>query len=403
MTVVDVLEAIANGENSYVEFKRDTVEARDLAKEMVALANLDGGRLLLGVEDDGSISGVTRTNLEEFVMNAARDLIRPPLVPGYERVRDVESGNDVAVVHVEGYAVHAVWRNNRSTYYIRVGSTAREASADELERLFQRRGSLRAELRPVSGTTVDSFDLRRLRDYFDLRGQDTPDADDKGAWEELLVNTEIMRETDADPVAAVAGIVLFGLEPEKYLPHSGIDAVAYPGTEPGYETVERGEIRGPLLHLGASGAETIEPGVVGRAMEFVRRNTSTTSEIVEGVRVDRPEYPDEPVREAVVNALVHRDWLLTATNVQLSVFEDRLEIVSPGRLPNGITPDRMRAGVRSARNQMMKDVMRDYGYLEHMGMGIRQIIIRGMAEHNGTEPDLIEDREAERFMIRLYA
>ena len=98
---------------------------------------------------------------------------------------------------------------------------------------------------------------------------------------------------------------------------------------------------------------------------------------------------------------VHRDYLLTSTDIQLAIYSDRLEIVSPGRLPNGITPARMRAGTRAARNQILKDVMRDYRYLEHMGMGVPRKIIKGMKEHNGSETDLIE--EDERFIVRLFA
>ena len=101
-----------------------------------------------------------------------------------------------------------------------------------------------------------------------------------------------------------------------------------------------------------------------------------------------------------VNALVHRDYLLSGTDIELSIYEDRIEIISPGRLQNGITPTRMRTGCRSARNQLLKDVMRDYGYLEHMGMGVPRKIVRGMLEHNGTEPDLVED--GERFIVRLW-
>ena len=103
----------------------------------------------------------------------------------------------------------------------------------------------------------------------------------------------------------------------------------------------------------------------------------------------------------IVNALIHRDYLLSSTDVELALYSNRLEIVSPGRLPNGIAPDRMRFGTRSARNQLLKDVMRDYRYLEHMGMGIPRKIVKGMRDHNGTEPDLIELNE--RFTIRLLS
>jgi ATP-dependent DNA helicase RecG len=147
--------------------------------------------------------------------------------------------------------------------------------------------------------------------------------------------------------------------------------------------------------------EPFEPGLVEQAMSFVRRNTGVTAELVGGTRrVERPVFPDDVIREAVVNALVHRDYMLSSSDVELVVYSDRLEIVSPGRLPNGITPERMRVGCRAARNQLLKDVMRDYGYLEHMGMGVPRKIIKGMKAHNGTEPDLIEFEES--FTVRLW-
>ena len=112
------------------------------------------------------------------------------------------------------------------------------------------------------------------------------------------------------------------------------------------------------------------------------------------------EYPEEVIREAVVNALVHRDYSIAGTDVALLIFANRLEIVSPGRLPNTVTPDGMKAGLRYARNQTLVNVMRDYAYVEARGMGVRNKIIPGMRNHNDTEPELIE--EEHRFTLRLW-
>ena len=126
-----------------------------------------GGHVLLGLEDDGSISGITRPDLEEWVMTACRDKIRPEIIPFFEVVRDVEPGKDVARVTVErGWGVHHVWHNAHRTYYIRVGTQSREASPEELERLFQHRGAFRLEIRPVSGSSLSDLDRRRVKDYF---------------------------------------------------------------------------------------------------------------------------------------------------------------------------------------------------------------------------------------------
>lgn len=398
MTLNDLRSLVETGENSTVEFKRDEIDAAAFARELVAFSNFAGGTLLLGVEDDGRVSGVTRSGIEEWIMTACRDKIRPAVIPFFALMRDVEPGKHVAVVRVEpGYDVHSLWHNNRNVYYIRVGTQSREPSPEELGRLFQRRGSFRAELRPISGATLHDLDLRRLRDYFvRVRRQEAPDDDDRESWRTLLVNTEIMVEEGV----TVGGLLLFGRSPNRFLPYAGVDAAAFSGAEKDYAAIERATLRAPMTALCDAQGRVLEDGLIELAAQFVRRNTPVVAELVDGVRrVERPKWPPEPVREALVNALIHRDYLLSSTDVELIVYRDRIEIASPGRLPNGITPARMRAGCRAARNQLVKDVMRDYGYLEHMGMGVPRKMIRGMREHNGTEPELIENDEL--FTVRL--
>ena len=399
-TRTELLEIIENGENSGVEFKRDVLQNHGLAKELVAFSNFEGGMVLLGVDDDGSVAGLTRDRLEEWVMTACRDKIRPGIIPFFEVIRDVEPGKNVAVVRVSrGVDVHSQWHNNRNTYYIRVGTQSREPTPEELSRLFQQRGTFRAELRPISGATAANLDRRRLKDYFGrVRQQDVPGDDDEGGWQTLLVNTDIMVEGGV----TLSGMLLFGKMPNRFLPQAGIDAAAFPGIEKDYAARERTALRGPMTPLLDQNGELVEAGVVEQALDFVKRNTGVTAALEDGARrVEKPAYPPEVIREAVVNALIHRDYLLSNTDIELAIYQDRLEIVSPGKLPNGITPERMRAGTRAARNQLLKDIMRDYGYLEHMGMGIPRKIVRGMKEHNDTDPDLIEDDE--RFTVRLFA
>jgi ATP-dependent DNA helicase RecG len=452
MNRTELLELVHNGENSGVEFKRDTEDNRALAKELVAFANFQGGRVLLGVDKVRTIYGLTRIDpgagtgdqprtydrLEEWVMQACRDKIRPEIIPYFEVIRDVEPGKDVAIVEVErGWTVHHVWHEQHRTYYIRVGTLSREASPEELERLFQQRGAFRVEVRPVSGSSFEDLDVRRLVDYFArIRSQAVPldeplsewretseeQAKREGgqqtwheifdlmlrewretqrkAWESLLINTEILDSSERHP-ATVAGLLLFGKNPKRHLPQSGIDAVAYDGPEKDYAARERLSLRGPMVALRGAGGAVVESGVVEEAVAFVRRNTQVRAELVDGARREEHwDYPEEAVREAVVNALVHRDYLLSATDIELSVYSNRIEIISPGRLPNGVTPERMRIGCRAARNQLIKDTMRDYGYLEHMGMGVPRKIVKLMRENNGTEPELVED--GERFIVRLW-
>lgn len=213
----------------------------------------------------------------------------------------------------------------------------------------------------------DDLDQRRLVDYFKrVRGQDVPEHDDRQAWEQLLTATEFLVEGIREPVPSLAAIALFGTTTPRYLPQSGIDAVAYPGTEKDYAAIERSTLRGPLAPLMTAKGDLAEPGLIDSAVAFVRRNVGVRAELVDGARrVETPGLPDAPVREALVNAVIHRDYLLAHTDVELGVYPDRLEVVSPGRLPNSVTVERMLAGTRAARNELLKDVIRDYGGLIH--------------------------------------
>ena len=400
VTKTELLEMIENGENSGVDFKRDVLANHQLAKTLVAFSNLEGGMVLLGVDDDATVTGLTRDRLEEWAMTTCRDKIRPAIIPYFETIRNVAPGKDVAIVRVpRGVDVHSQWHNNRNTYFIRVGSESREPSPQELSRLFQQRGTFRADLRPVSGSKIDDLDRRRLKDYFSrIRQQVIPIDDDDAGWRTLLVNTEIM----VDDGVSLSGLLLFGNTPKRFLPQAGVDAAAFLGMEKDYAAVERLALNGPMTPLMDQDGKILESGIVDQALEFVRRNTPMTANLdYGGRRVERPAYPKDAVREALVNALIHRDYLLANTDIELAIYKDRLEIISPGKLPNGITPERMRAGTRAARNQLLKDVMRDYGYLEHMGMGVPRKIVRSMNEYNQTDPDLVEENE--RFIVRLFS
>ncbi|GFP26353.1 ATP-dependent DNA helicase RecG, partial [Candidatus Hakubella thermalkaliphila] len=167
-----------------------------------------------------------------------------------------------------------------------------------------------------------------------------------------------------------------------------------------YNTNERDVIKGPVVALFNKDKEIDDTGLVERAIDFVRRNTGSKSYLVEGRRIDRPDYPEEVIRETIVNAIAHRDYTISGTDVELSIYGDRLEVISPGRLPNTVTVERMKTGYRVTRNELIKEVLRDYHYVEATGLGVPRKIIAGMLKHNGTEPDLIEEEYS--FMVRLW-
>jgi len=424
MNRAELTELIQNGENSGVEFKRDDIAPEKLAKEMAALLNLEGGHILLGVEDDRTVSGLMRESkkVEEWVMEVARTHLRPAAIPYWETIEWSE-GKIVGIVSLPADAPDKPYKAKRGSAWVtqvRVGTTTRDATDEEEVRLYQQSGRLQYDRKPVPGSSFADFDPRRLINYFrDVRRQAHPEEDDQEGWIRLLVNTELMAEDRGRAIPSAGGLLLFGARPKKYLPHSGITAVAYPGTAKDYGAKERGVLRGPAVSLFpalgpgdvhaypritrelSETSEVVDAGVIEQALNFVRRNTTVQSWIDQGGRrQERWDYPLEAVRETVVNAIAHRDYTITVTDIELSIYSDRLEVISPGRLPNTVTVEKMRAGYRASRNELVKEVLRDYRYIEATGLGVPRKIVQGMLAHNGTEPDLIE--EEDRFIVRLW-
>ena len=268
------------------------------------------------------------------------------------------------------------------------------------QRLYQQSGGLLYGMKPVLGADLEDLDHRRLQDYFTrvLDYGDLPSQDSEG-WRILLRNLNLAVISGGQTFPTVDGMLISGATPGRFLPQSGIRAICYPGEQPEYTTRADQSIKGPLVPLRARNGSLVEIGVVEGAWDFVRRNTEPFSYLDGPVRVDRWEFPEEAVREVLINAVIHRDYSIAGTDVTLLIFADRLEVHSPGRLPNTVTLEGMKSGMRYARNQTLVNVMRDYRYVDARGMGIRSKVIPAMLAHNGTEPDLIE--EEHRFIVRL--
>ena len=405
MHKTELQELIRNGENSGVEFKRDDIQVEKLAKGITAFLNLNGGHVLLGVEKGGEVSGLTRPpeKAEEWVMEAARTHVQPAAIPFWETIVWGE-GKIVGIVSLPPDAPDKPYKMKRGSAWvtqIRVGTTTRDATREEEERLYQQSGRLQYGMKPVPGSTIDAFDRRRLRDYFvRLLGGEAPADDDDNGWQMLLTNLDLAVSYEGRTVVTTDGMILFGKNPKRYLPQTGIRAISYLGDVPDYATRADEDLTGALVPLGSKDSTVVEAGLVDSAWDFIRRNTNSTAHLEGARRIDRWDYPEQVVRESVVNAVVHRDYSIAGTDIMLTVFSNRLEIQSPGKLPNTVTPEGMRSGLRYARNQTLVNIMRDYGYVDARGMGIRNKVIPGMREHNGTEPDLIE--EEHRFTIRLW-
>lgn len=221
MLKTELLEIIANGENSGIEFKRDDIRPEQLAKEIVAMVNFQGGRVILGVEDDATISGLQRKNSEEWVMNVIRDKIHPLVLPYYEKIK-IDDDNFVAVITFpQGVSKPYVLRDRgEERIFIRVGSTSQLASREQQMRLFEVGGMLHTEVLPVARTNSGCLDKARLENYLQdvIQDPDIPKTDDD--WEKRLAGLGLL--TDSGGLCTVAGLVLFGKQPRQHFKQAGL-------------------------------------------------------------------------------------------------------------------------------------------------------------------------------------
>ena len=423
----DVLDLIAGGENSGVEFKLDHIRPEQLAREVVALANLKGGYILLGVGDDKTIEGITRRNLGEWVADTVFGrYVHPVMLPYYEEV-PMDSGKRIAVITIgqgisKPYVVRA---NDRETAYVRIGAVSRPATREQLLMLGSSSGMVHSEIMPVNRTTFESLDRARLENYLRdiLRDPEVPET--RESWITRLKALGFMTDgITEEPVCTIAGLILFGIKPRQTLKQSGIRLMFFDGLDKEYQARLDKVLDAPLVgrfQVRESGKTMIDPGLIEKCLEIIEAFVTREPNFIDdNFRRERKWiYPFEAIRELLLNALTHRDWT-RFVDVEIAGYKDRLEIISPGALPNSMTVEKMLAGQRSARNLIMVEVLRDYGYVDARGMGVRTKVIPALKaggmtpvfevtedyvkttmKRNKDQNDLIKSREAEKSTKRI--
>lgn len=337
----ELIEKIRLGEDSFLELKEVRFAGgkirgprqEDLADELAAFANSAGGVLLLGVEDRSrEVLGIPLDRLDEveaLVRHACEDSIRPPLAPIIERLTLPDSaGVEQPVLRVE-VARSLFVHQSPGGYLHRVGSSKRPIPPDHLARLFQQRSQarlIRFDETPVPRATLADLDELLWRRFAPSASTEAP---------EVLLGKLAIAAQDEQGVwrPTVAGLLMASRAPHLYLPGALVQAVAYAGStvvpqgEAAYQK-DAQDITGPLDEQ------------IRAACAFVRKNMQVAAyKRADGGRVDIPQYDMTAVFEAVVNAVAHRDYSMAGAKVRLRLFADRLELYSPGMLPNTMTPE----------------------------------------------------------------
>lgn len=371
---------ITQGENNAVEFKSAQVNPDSLARELVAFANSQGGVVLLGVEDSGKITGLPDDkDYEEWVMNIARENVIPALdvaVSWY-----VHEDKNVLLIQVPK-GPDKPYQTRKYQFLIRVGSTNRVATQAELMRLFQQSGMFHYDLQGVDGTSIRSLDLRKLSDYF-LKYE--IDFEQEGDQERILFNTDILDETGC---TTVGGLLMFGINPQRYLPNASISFAHFAGNELDDELFDKQVIGGTLDRQ------------VDTALAIIKNHIPQPSRIEGSRTVDTVfQYPEKVFRELLVNACVHRDYAIHGSRIRIFLFADRLEFISPGRLPNTVSVEKIKLGVSYARNPVVVKFMENLRYIDKLGRGLPMVY--RTATHAGKQVEFLELGEEFRVILEL--
>lgn len=381
-----LLEIIKNGESSGVEFKEFLTDTDNLAQEIVAFLNMKGGLVLIGVADDGSITGAV-DDIEETIMNVCRSKVQPSIIPFYEK--NVFDGKTIVILTIpQGIdKPYCFFKSDRKTYYIRVGTTKREATREELRRLYQESALIHYDTLPVHNSLPADLNAGQIEEYFTVYRQMNFVHFSEEEKTRLLINAGLLVNTDKNMVCSVGALLLFGKEPDKFLYQSGITFAHYKSADVSDELVDRKAFNKTLV-------ENIQ-----NVCDAVKFNTIASSKITGIKREDEIVFPEKAVREAVVNACVHRDYTIFGAKIRVLLFNDRLVVRSPGLPPNTLTIENMKIGYPVHRNPLLVKFISDYPFFEGLGRGV-PMIIKVMKEASGKEPDI--RKEGEEIVVTLY-
>ncbi len=249
---------------------------------------------------------------------------------------------------------------------------------------------LHTEVMPVPGTDITCLDEARLQNYLKdiIADPETPQTPSE--WKSRLLGLGFLTEAGDRICCSIAGLLLFGKNPRRYLKQSGLRVFAFNSEDKEYQALLDKIIDGPLVgrwDVSDSGKNLIDGGIIERFIEQVTPFVSAeAAKIDEHFRRETQwYYPIDAVREVLVNALAHRDWT-RFVDIEIGIYSNRLEVISPGALPNTMSIEKMIAGQRSPRNAIIMEVLRDYGYVDSRGMGIRTKVVPLMKRMNHVEP-----------------
>lgn len=378
MEALELLELIQKGESSKVQFKERLPHQDSLAQEMAAFSNSEGGIILVGINDKtGALNGLSYDEIQTInrkLVEVASQQVFPPIIISTETVN--ANGNNIIVVGIKE-GISRPYKDRLGSIYLKNGSDKRRVTSnDEIARLLQSSKVMFADELPIQGTSAADIDLDYYKAYINKKFNKTFEV--LGLeLKQSLENLNLMR----DGCLTLAGLLFFSKNRQKHRPLFSIQCVAVNSTTLGNEFVDNEpSFEGTLKQVFD---QTVS--FIGRNLKKLPTSASFNSPTIW-------EIPYEVFEELVVNSLIHRDYFINST-IKVFIFSDRIEIISPGKLPNSLTIENIKSGISIPRNPILQSIGQHTLPYKGLGTGIMRAI--------SIYPDikLINEQEKERFVV----
>lgn len=382
METLEVMERISNGEDSFTQFKRGAIPAKELAREFVAFANSEGGIVVFGINDDGTFADLSLEEVEaigQLVGNTANENVKPPIAPLTQNFT-IEGHRIVVVLVPKG--VNKPYMTSSGEFYMKSGADKKKISQEELRRLFAESKRLYADEEIIFGSKISDLNSELFYHFLEKDNPVVYESIKRGDMElpRVLENLELLKEGHL----TLAGNLIFGLTPQKFTPSFYVDCVYFDGNDVSVDRfIDKKVFKGTFQKLYED------------SLAFVVRNLYTKQDRENFNTAGELEVDERVLTELIVNALVHRDYYINAS-IKIFIFHDRIEIINPGKLTNSLTVDKIISGISIHRNPILNSICKSVLPYSGYGSGIRRVL--------SIDPDVrfVNDTEKEEFKAIIH-
>lgn len=375
METLELMQILSQGEDSRNQFKKNITNGDSLASEIVAFSNGKGGNIFIGVDDDGIIKGLTKDDIQrlnQLISNTASQNVRPAVNP----TTQILSINDNLVLILEiPKGINKPYQDKNGIFWVKNGSDKRKAtSREEIQRLFQSSGHIHADEIPVNGVTIADLDLDYFSKFFQKRYGESLD-DQQFPLKQVITNMNLGKDGGLN----LSATLLFSRNPSSLLPSFIVKAGSFPGTSITTESYnDSQDITGKI------------PDIFQQTISFITRNLKHVQDNQTVNSLGNLEIPRVVLEELIANALVHRDYFISAP-IRVFIFSDRIEIISPGHLPNNLTVENIKAGNSNSRNPVLASFANQILPYRGYGSGILRAL------ENYPSIDFFDDHDGNLF------